>query len=269
MHAEHANSSIASLVGILSNLVKGGDLILREHQKMRVQSFCETATLRLEELKPLRWFVHLTTPHANMWLLVIGGIEIAALYVYSLIMMRREPSFGTLTGIEIVMQVIAIALSVASIPYIIRKIGPRTMRWLFGDGRIPIFIRRYVKFVLSGYAIGFILLSIFFLSVWLVSGSKSLVEAFVDEPSFDQGGWVYVAGSLLVGPFLTFFVIVFQVGGLVGWCILTFFLLEIALKLLRGFAWRVVEYSKGAFAALILLFTVLLGFVSLYLKGSI
>jgi len=255
------------LIGILSNLVKGGDLILREHQKKRVQSFCETATLMLEELKPLRWFSHLTTPHAITWLLIIGSIELAVIAAWALVTQHIQgPSHRAFTSVEIVAQTTAIALSIASIPYIVRNIGPRTMHWLFGGGRISTFIRRYAKFVFSGYAIGIVYIFVLLLLVWLVSGSRSLFEAF--DSSFDEGNWVYVAGCLLLWPAFTLFWIVMQVGGLVAWCILIFFLLEAALKFLRGFAWRVVEYSKGAFAALILVVTVLLGFASLYLKGS-
>jgi hypothetical protein len=47
---------------------------------------------------------------------------------------------------------------------------------------------------------------------------------------------------------------------------LLFLVLELSLKCIRGFAWRIAEYNKGPFAAILLLFTALLGIAEVYLR---
>lgn len=49
---------------------------------------------------------------------------------------------------------------------------------------------------------------------------------------------------------------------------LFFFLFELGLKLLRAISWRIEEYNKGAFAALILPLTIALGIAEVYLKST-
>ena len=43
-------------------------------------------------------------------------------------------------------------------------------------------------------------------------------------------------------------------------------LMELFLKFVRGAAWRIAEYNKGAFAAILLLLTVFLGVIDVYLR---
>ena len=48
--------------------------------------------------------------------------------------------------------------------------------------------------------------------------------------------------------------------------IFVLWLLELFFKILRGLAWRVVEYSRGAFAAIVLLLTAAVGLYTFILQ---
>jgi len=47
---------------------------------------------------------------------------------------------------------------------------------------------------------------------------------------------------------------------------LFFLIIELLLKVVRAISWRIAEYNKGAFAAIILILTIALGTIELYLK---
>jgi hypothetical protein len=44
------------VIGVLANLVKGGDLFLRAKQKEWLQDRFEVLTLRLDDIRPVSWF---------------------------------------------------------------------------------------------------------------------------------------------------------------------------------------------------------------------
>ena len=58
----------------------------------------------------------------------------------------------------------------------------------------------------------------------------------------------------------------------IAYCMIIFFtvvtVLELMLKFVRAIAWRIIEYNKGAYAALTLITTIILGIVDLYLKTT-
>lgn len=56
------------VAGLLINLLKGADLILRKRQKEWLEDRFETLTLRLDDLRPLSWFGALARPRpAAIW----------------------------------------------------------------------------------------------------------------------------------------------------------------------------------------------------------
>jgi hypothetical protein len=71
---------ILFIIGTLANLLKGADLLLRPHQKKKIQERAETLTLWAEETKPVEWYAKLTSPKAQFVLLTtIAAITTAPL----------------------------------------------------------------------------------------------------------------------------------------------------------------------------------------------
>lgn len=72
-------TDVALVVGILINVVKGGDLLLRQHQKDWLQNNFETLTLRLEYIRPIAWFGALSRPlPAAIWSVASAAFAFAA-----------------------------------------------------------------------------------------------------------------------------------------------------------------------------------------------
>jgi len=151
-------------LGVIINLLKGADLILRPHQQARIQAAMETVTLHLEELRPLRWLQWLTTPHGHKILLVIGlfefGVVAIASQIFYLASGRRS---------ELLLTLPFFGLSAVSIPYIVRH-GPRLLRWLTAECRVARFFLRFVLVLLAGYAFLAVYQCLALLVLWLLFG---------------------------------------------------------------------------------------------------
>ncbi|NEO21889.1 MULTISPECIES: hypothetical protein [unclassified Moorena] len=261
------------VIGILANLVKGGDLFLRESQKQKVQDISESITIYLDDLRPISWLRPLTTQKAQHWIIVVGVIEFVIVMVVAFTLQRLDPVDDNIFGLSLILtQLLALVLSGLSLPFIF-KTGPKTMSWLLQDERPLQFLCRFLRLIVFGYVIGgayqlFLLLLISLIS--LVIGQGGFFNSL--EFLFQAGSWqqlTYVVGLLMIWPAFTYFWIVVQSVGLILWLVVLIIMLETCLLVLRGFAWRVVEYSKGAYAALLLAVTIILGLVSLFLsKGS-
>src|SRR5262245_2627350 len=74
-------------IGILLNIFKGGDLILRDQQRRWVQDKFESLTLRLEELKPMLWLNGLRTRKAQVVLVAIGLAEFALVALVNIVVL--------------------------------------------------------------------------------------------------------------------------------------------------------------------------------------
>jgi len=70
----HSGLNLLLAVGILANLVKGGDLILRASQKKMLQDRFETLTLWIDDLRPVQWLSYLPRPKPALWWSVISTI---------------------------------------------------------------------------------------------------------------------------------------------------------------------------------------------------
>src|SRR5262249_10036466 len=59
-------------LGILVNIVKGGDLLLRPQQRRKVQSFFERLHLRLESQRPIKGLQRLASGRGQRRLMLVG-----------------------------------------------------------------------------------------------------------------------------------------------------------------------------------------------------
>ena len=257
---------LAFATGILINSIKGADLLLRPHQQKRIQDWAEVTTLRLEYARPLRWFSKLATPRGTRILLLIGVAEFffVGVTVGTVQAISKETNLH-----ERLLQVGALLLSAVCIPYIVSNAGPRLVTWLFKKQSIMSFALRFVVLLMGGFAFFMLYQAALIYVGWITIGRHTkffdYFDSIFDETS--RAAVFDVVGLLLVWPFFTMFWIITQVGGLAMWCAAAVGVAEITLKFLRGLAWRIIEFNKGAYAALTLILTVVIGLADFVVRS--
>lgn len=245
------------VVGVMLNAIKGADLLLRDGQKRAIQSGMETVTLFVDHLRPLRWFEALARP---TWSFLWSGLSAVFFWLSFLTL---PASVGCLGGALALLfdfftmsarnlelgRFLALSLLVAGLAMSVAgawKIGPRIVALLVGPGRFWPFLGRLFLFYLVS-ALGFAM----FWGLTHMASSAELVR------------WALIVFWPLHLPVVTW-----NTAGLLLVSLMMFLgVLELTLKLLRGFCWRIVEYNKGAAAAIVLVATIALGIYQVALKS--
>ncbi|SRR6266705_5306995 len=236
------------IVGLILNFVKAGDLILRPHQLKWFQGRIEHLTLWLDLTKPLKALRTLTGEEGRLALLVLGYVPAIFFFAATQALQEREPigvSFITYLNFGILIVLI--------------KSGLPITRWLLGDGRLISFLKRFVVLTIGELAA---LVSLRLAALPMEYLSDHSKEHFLLGTLFVLDILVLLALVLFDLVYSTIWLACFLT--IVASSILLSF--EILLKFVRGIAWRIVEYNKGAFAAIILIVTAALGLIDFYLK---
>lgn len=260
---------ILLIVGILTNVLKGAEILLRPHQQKKVQTFFDHLTLKLEYTSPLKWFGYFLKNKIQVVFITIASLFLLIGYLGILLSdfadlyyerYSDDHSYPADIPIFVITIAVAICIAIWAVPTSIVLIyrGNRVVKWLYAEGNSSIFTKRLFYF--WGVPV--------FFNMVPILGLIPIVPAIILEkilPSILF--WIFlfiyalalviVSGCWSVIGFAAYFTFLAQI---------TCFCLEVLVRLLRAIAWRIVEYNKGAFAAVILLFTVLLGVVETYLK---
>ncbi len=268
------------VVGILVNLIKGADLILRPYQQKWLQDKFDTLTLKLDYSRPLDWYVS-TSRKRIYWISI--GVFIVGLYALSFLY-EKFVGLGELhefrTGYEwIICSVLFLILLMRDLIKYFRKRdkeeqeiskGPErstVTEWIIGwvmssNG----FAGQILRVLLMGFGASMIVIVSFYVLALYLS---FLIKWLLPPGKEGHIGWYFLLA--FPGTFLLGFVLIFSLRGVVAsFFIITlsivFLLTELLLKCLRAIFWRIAEYNKGAFAAIVLLVTIVLGITELYLK---
>jgi hypothetical protein len=244
----HITVDVLLIVGLILNFVKAGDLILRPHQLKWFQDRFEHMTLWLDFTKPLKALKTLTSDDGRLALLVLGYVP--AIFVLAA---TQAPQASEPKGISLITY-----LNFGILIFLIKKGLPIT-RWLFGDGRVTSFLKRFMLLSIGQLVALVCLVLSVRLIVYLSDHSN---EHFLLGALFVVDILVLLALALLNLVYSTIWLACFLT--IVASSILLIF--EILLRFARGIAWRIVEYNKGAFAAIVLIVTVALGLIDFYLK---
>jgi hypothetical protein len=248
------------IAGILVNLVKGAELILRPHQEKWLQYKWESMTLWLHYSKPINWFFQSGKITQFFWIsyalffpvilvlalallpelkwrywigVILCFLMTGGLFLYSVIMKNKEDDVYQL------------------------KIQQKLINW-FSEGRTT---RQYIFRLLLLATLTVVLIFLTYVSI------IGLIRLKVASP------WAFfVIIMFLVMPVVRLhgaYLVIINLGitslttlGLS----LILLVAEFLLRILRGIAWRIAEYNKGAFAAIILVATALLGIIEFYLR---
>lgn len=249
------------VISVLVSLLNLGDWILRPSQKKVVDGALETLTLKLEYTRPIGWFGRLAEPKvARRWTVFCGlffflffvlsaspgakGGALALLYDLwtrtTVLQLRVAAPLVNAGHPEVVFGIVFAGLAASSIIAILvlGRIGPRLTARLATPAKFwPYFGKMLLLYGLSALFM--------------------FVSSLGAEHAGDQ--WWYLPIGLPIWLLQLVPVVLCTVALLMFTLVPVFGVLELLLKLARGIAWRIVEYSKGPWAAVILLATVSLG----------
>lgn len=246
---------ILFIIGLLVHLFKGADLLLRPHQERWLQEKCDTLALWLDFTRPLKWYAKFKIRKTRV-ILIIGS---AVLYL-SLAAGLASRNWDPYTQYNLIMIIVFTV-------YIAREFLDS------GKSEHPV-----IKFLLSGQGfLIFLLRPILLLAVGAFIIFAYLVVVAALFYCFVTNQLVLfiiiLYGALTVlGILITYNVPLVQIEMLavLSLCILCLsailLVAEAFLLVFRGIAWRIAEYNKGAFAAIVLIATILLGATEFYLK---
>ena len=255
-------------LGILVNLVKGGDLLLCPRQRRKVQLLFARWHLRLASQRPLAGRQRLASERAQRGLMLVGSGEFLLAVGADLALDLWSGASATLGSFGVLLGAGAILLSVLSRPLVIRLGGPKLLSWLLSDLSVFAFLRRCAVVFLAGITV----LGMYQAALW---GAASLMSAgdpfdILELPLEKVGPGTLVLGvGLLVAwpPFVYFWIVTQVVGAALAMCVLTR-LGMLLLNVVRALARRLAAYNQGAWAVLVLVTTVVLGFLRLIGKGA-
>ena len=252
-----AFSHAAPIIAFMLLALKGGEFALRPHQQQRIQEFTDTFALRLSYVRPLNALKVIMARPGQLLALATGGI----LFVWTLVYCFFIRSGGSHAG-GLVASVLCVVF--LTIPTLIAtaRIGPKVAGWVYGDGRFLPFAARSAAY---------------FFGCWAIIALLSKAVGALGMPHPLGLGWI-VTLPLCAVLFLVLLIVV-GFGGL--WWIMSvlFFLVAASHGLVRGteilvravgaITWRVAEYNKGAWAAIVLLTTFTVGVADfvLHYKG--
>lgn len=261
-------TNVLLVIGVLANLLNLGDFVLRPHQKQAFQRLMETITLWFEYTKPISWYKKLSErryalAYATFCGLFLayaffapGGADLLGGALAFLVDLWANTTRFQLLGFAslistprsdpapaIVYAYIGLSIVAATLALIIK--GPWVTEYLSGPGRIGIYFRR--------------LIFVYVVSVCIMSLSMLGAKHFGNQ-------YWYLPLGLPISVSLIIPIVINAVGLLMIILMVLFFAIELILKLVRAVAWRIVEYSDGAWSAIILICTVAIGLYKVFVE---
>ena len=237
--------------------MKGADLILRPHQQKWLQEALETWTLKLNYLNVLKWF----SRHVNKTFISVFGLLtliIAFSFLHTILISSFQKTFQS-------EPLLFLGTAILSIFFAKRFKRTKLESFKYLDGndfkeenkeyKLKIFFYRIVRVMFSFFLITALFFFLYSLIIYFLD--KFLLKENLNEYLF--GLW-YISPLLidLLGILILFLSMIILT--------LFIFLLHIIIKFIEQVCWRIVEYNKGAFSAINLIITVVLGIIELFLK---
>lgn len=248
---------IPLLIGAVLIFLRGGDLLLREHQRKALQKGFEHFTLWLEEMRPHHWPVFLSRPLIAFLFSIAFLITWFAAMLYDgssrigqLEWLLSSSLFGPqsfhlhsdkLQDWWANHDVALLGLTILLCVMISIKLLPLTIQYLCAHGNYGIFYIRLVGFYLAWF-----ILQLCFASV------------------IDVMCHVADLVPILLWPF-AIITICYSAVGLIMFGILVLnsiwiglYILEFTTRFFRAVCWRIVEYQKGVWGALLVIMQITL-----------
>jgi len=294
------------VVGLLINTLKGADLILRPHQQRWLQDKLDSLTLRLEYTRPLQWYARVAGLKVQIVLTALSATLQVTLLLTIASFYGRVPWWAILIMLVFVPLItFSMFQDEAFNWYDKRHYSPEELRQLerlsgnysdrYRHGRLSSgeqrrYIRQQIrnlrKWVFGGSTIFQYFTRPLLIIVLALTCYAALYAAFTylhwfqdlhkSGRSFSRIKLGFILALALLAlqvmkpqfviPALIDFGVLAILSCVVLLSSLILLVLEMLLKIVRGLVWRVVEYNKGAFAAIVLILTILLGVIESYVK---
>lgn len=253
------------LVAIITNLVKGGELLLLPNQRVWLEDKIDTIAIKLDDFRPLVWetYVKSTTTHA-----LIVGFGLAATSLWIVYKALSESDNSIITDYIIPLSVAVLFINMILF-LVIRKWGASITVWILGRGTAVSFLIRINVFIFGSPILllaGILLVHAYVFLGWVLYGGEYNVDEITDLGLLTNILFAIPVGSLVGLGIAWFSIYIFLA---LSWQLLwVSIFLKYLLAFLRGFTWRVATYAKGGYAALLLIITIVLGLLRLALSDS-
>jgi hypothetical protein len=256
------------VAGVIVNALKASDLLVRRGQERGLPDHVQRLVRRLETHRPFEHLTRWASERGQRRLLLMGIAEFVLLVAVGTAVDMWGGESMTIGSFGVLVCAVAIALSLLSLAVVNRLGGPALVRWLVEDTRAPAFLRRFALLFTVGVAV----LGIYQAALWSAAYLAGAPDPFdiLELPlaGADARTWVVAIGLLAAWPPFVYFWILTQVGGaaLSTWALAR--LGAWLLGVVRAVAERVLQYDHGAWAALVLAATVVLGVLKLWLARA-
>lgn len=261
--------NVLFVISLALTVMKASGLVLRPHQRKVVDDKLESATLWLDYRRPIQWLRRQSFSRQFNKLLLLGIIELFVAFAVLISGVDHKRFLDeTLTASEnayLVLSVLIASVAIWSSVILVLRLFPlKWALWVILIGCIP-FVGPLWR-ILSTYQSSLVSLVSYVQEGELICTLKPELNRLVCiEFPWTFGGFLASFALLVLGQAALILMLVGEAA--IGTILVaSFFLIgEVALSMARVVMWRVVEYEKGAFAALLVLATVLLGILKLYL----
>jgi hypothetical protein len=242
---------ILFVVGALVSLVKAAELLLRPHQEKWLQEKFEWLALWLDYTRPLRAYQR-SRKHVYVGLFYTGPFVLGCFVVARMYKHGHYPLWGVVAVVAIVGWIV-IRLTIMTVEEEDETADLLGLRPPFDV--IQYWIARAKGFgsqLIKHGLLGGISVGLWCLWLFLESRTDTTLEII-----------------LVFGVMLVFLSYTAWVGGsnlAITIVSVSLLMLEGGLTIVRAIVWRIVEYNKGAFAAIVLIMTLALGVTEFFLK---
>lgn len=233
------------LILLVGNLAKAGELVLDSSQQLRVQRFLDAVTLRLIDLNILKWYPRLRESKFNLpiFLLII---------LVQLLLIARVGKLSLAHGATPYVLIFTLELPVYL--FYISLLSRIRWAWLF------------CVFTLTPMLIGF---RILWFGLMVFFGWAKAITDFSHNNS-QQLDLRTIEVTLLIAAFVLLFALTtFILSVVLTWLGVMVSSCYLAVIFIRGLMWRIVTYSKGAWAAVLVLVTALIGGLDALLRAKL
>jgi hypothetical protein len=244
-------------LAVLIQITKASDLLLRKHQQDWVNRFCDSVALKLDEIKPLTWFRMVRSRLVQKVLVGLTIILFALINTFgflgAFVRVGDDNDYGWLI-------IISGVVSIIGNIFVLFKWGPNVVDDIFFEDRFSAFLKTWGRFCWSKYRV---LLPVGLFLNWVVP------FLFFGALGSNLGSWLIVSIPALAFSIYQSLAFMGVMSGLmVIFAQLILYCLSILVVIFRAIVWRVVEYNKGAWAALTLIVTVALGVFDVYMRAT-
>ena len=246
-------------ISLLLTLMKGVDLTLRPHQQKWLQDKLETLTLKLNYANVFKWYsknlssLMIKFTGVLSLLIVASFLHEAVNRIFATTIASNFILFLSTFGLAIFINFRTKPIQVGSFNYIggkdVRENNKNYSLAMYTKRSLRVLLSylRMISLILGLYYFGIYALDKFYLKQNLPVFLFSLISSFPVTIDF-----LGILISLLL---------ILLLSGIVG-------ILHLLLRLIEAICWRIVEYNKGALAAINVIITVVLGVTELYLKSA-